>query len=104
MASQLLCLVAARASRPLDSQHTNKTFGGELSMYSRAVAGVFRQLREKLRDPAVRRAAGSLMLAKLIGLGLALLLISKWYLPSAAYADTAPALPPPHINALTTVC
>ena len=61
-------------------------------MYSRAVAGVFRQLREKWRDPAIRRAAGSLMLGKMIGLGIVLLLISKWYLPSAAYADAAPRM------------
>ena len=31
------------------------------------------------------------------------MLISKWYLPTQAYADTAPALPPPHVNAINTV-
>ena len=44
-----------------------------------------------------------LMAGKMIGLGLVLLLISKWYLPATAYADTAPALPPPNINAINTV-
>ena len=51
----------------------------------------------------VRRNAGYLMAGKMIGLGLVLLLISKWYLPAAAYADTAPALPPPEVNAINTV-
>src|SRR6202158_6453853 len=103
MASLLLSRCGARASRPPDSRHHFKNLGGEESMYSRAVAGVFHQLREKWRDPAVRRAAGSLMLGKMIGLGIVLLLISKWYLPSAANADAAPPLPPPHINAINTV-
>ena len=51
----------------------------------------------------VRRNAGYLMAGKMIGLALVLLLISKWYLPAAAYADTAPALPPPEVNAINTV-
>src|SRR6266404_7930521 len=101
MASQLLsCCGASFASAK--NSHPNK-LGGEESMYSRALAGVFKQVREKWRDPAIRRAAGSLMLGKMIGLGIVLLLISKWYLPSAAYADAAPPLPPPHINAINTV-
>src|SRR6266478_5755544 len=70
---------------------------------SHNVVGAIHLLREKWRDPVVRRNAGSLMLGKMIGLGIVLLLISKWYLPSAAYADAAPPLPPPHINAINTV-
>src|SRR5258707_6580623 len=51
----------------------------------------------------VRRNSGYLMYGKRIGLGLVLLLISKWYLPATAYADAAPALPPPEVNAINTV-
>ena len=64
-------------------------------MYSGAT-GLWERIRESWRDPMVRRNAGYLMAGKMIGLGLVLLLISKWYLPATAYADTAPALPPPH--------
>src|ERR1700693_1969748 len=71
-------------------------------MYSGAT-GLWERIRESWRDPMVRRNAGYLMAGKMIGLGLVLLLISKWYLPASAYADTAPALPPPHINAINTV-
>ena len=60
-------------------------------------------LREKWRDPMVRRNAGYLLAGKTIGLGLVLLLISKWYLPAAAYADATPPAIPPHINAINTV-
>jgi len=49
------------------------------------------------------KKAGSLLLGKMIGLAIVLFLASKWYLPTQAYADTAPALPPPHINAINTV-
>ncbi len=51
----------------------------------------------------VRRNARSLLAGKMIGLGLVLLVITKWYIPSAAYADAAPPLPPAHINAINTV-
>ena len=51
----------------------------------------------------MRKKAGSLLLGKMIGLAIVLFLASKWYLPTQAYADTAPALPPPHINAINTV-
>src|SRR5258707_9579311 len=102
MASQLLS--SLRREPPVTlARGTIKHLEDEESMYSRAVAGVFRQLREKWRDPAVGRAAGSLLAGKMMGLGLVLLLISKWYLPSAAYADATPPLPPPHINAINTV-
>ena len=47
--------------------------------------------------------AGYMLLGKMIGLGIVVLLISKWYLPNSAYADAAPPLPPPHINAINTV-
>src|SRR5712664_1550414 len=70
---------------------------------SHNVVGAFHLLREKWRDPVVRRNAGSLLAGKTIGLGLVLLLITKWYIPSAASADAAPPLPPPHINAINTV-
>src|SRR5712664_3376575 len=70
---------------------------------SHNVVGAFHLLREKWRDPVVRRNAGMLLAGKTIGLGLVLLLITKWYLPSAAYADATPPLPPPHINAINTV-
>jgi Amt family ammonium transporter len=70
---------------------------------SHNVVGAFHLLREKWRDPVVRRNAGMLLAGKTIGLGLVLLLITKWYLPSAAYADAAPPLPPAHINAINTV-
>src|SRR4030081_1686177 len=70
---------------------------------SQTIVGAFHLFREKWRDPVVRRNAGSLLAGKTIGLGLVLLLITKWYLPSAAYADAAPPLPPAHINAINTV-
>src|SRR5712671_351351 len=65
--------------------------------------GAIHLFREKWRDPVVRRNAGGLLAGKMIGLGLVLLVITKWYIPSAAYADAAPPLPPPHINAINTV-
>src|SRR5271163_1123074 len=65
--------------------------------------GLWERIREAWRDPMVRRNAGVLMAGKMIGLGLVLLLISKWYLPATAYADTAPALPPANVNAINTV-
>ena len=71
-------------------------------MYSGAT-GLWERIRESWRDPMVRRNAGYLMAGKMIGLGLVLLLISKWYLPATAYADTAPALPPANVNAINTV-
>src|SRR5258708_34272699 len=70
---------------------------------SRTIGGTFHLLREKLRDPLVRRNAGSLLAGKMIGLGIVLLIISKWYLPATAYADATPALPSPEINAINTV-
>jgi ammonium transporter, Amt family len=70
---------------------------------SHKLVGAFHLLREKWRDPVVRRNAGMLLAGKTIGLGLVLLMITKWYLPSAAYADAAPPLPPAHINAINTV-
>jgi len=44
-----------------------------------------------------------MLLGKMIGLGIVVFFISKWYLPTSAYADAAPPLPPPHINAINTV-
>ncbi len=39
----------------------------------------------------------------MIGLAIVLTLMTKWYLPNEAWADAAPSLPPPHINAINTV-
>ena len=44
-----------------------------------------------------------MLLGKFIGLGLVLLLITKWYLPKEVFAAAPPPLPPPHINAINTV-
>src|SRR5258708_6230279 len=71
-------------------------------MYSGAT-GIWERIRIAWRDPMVRRNAGYLMAGKMIGLGLVLLLISKWYLPATAYAEAAPAVPPPEVNAINTV-
>ena len=65
--------------------------------------GIYERLREALRDSETRKKAGTLLLAKMIGLAIVLTLITKWYLPGQAYADAAPPLPPPHINAINTV-
>ena len=72
-------------------------------MRSPGVVNVYRMLREKWRDPPVRRNVGYLFAAKAIGLAIVLLLMSKWYVPTSAYADAAPPLPPPRINAINTV-
>ncbi len=53
------------------------TLEGDESMYSGAT-GIWDRLREAWRDPMVRKNAGSLMAGKMIGLGLVLLLITKW--------------------------
>src|SRR5260221_3247679 len=39
----------------------------------------------------------------MIGLTIVVLFISKVWVPNSAYADAAPALPPPHINAINTM-
>jgi ammonium transporter, Amt family len=67
------------------------------------IAGTYNLFREKWRDPVIRKKAGYMMLGKMIGLGIVLLLISKWYMPGSAYADAVPPLPPPQINAINTV-
>ncbi|HVN30136.1 MAG TPA: hypothetical protein VMT64_16675, partial [Candidatus Binataceae bacterium] len=72
-------------------------------MYRRGLVGNWELLKERWRDPDIRMKAGYLLLGKMIGLGIVVLLISKWYLPTSAYADAAPPLPPPHINAINTV-
>ncbi len=72
-------------------------------MSSTGVVGIYQLFKERWRDPAVRRNAGYLLLGKMIGLGIVVLLISKWYLPAVVYADTTPPLPPANINAINTV-
>ncbi len=72
-------------------------------MYSSRLVGACRLLKEKWGDPVVRRNATHLLFGKMIGLGIVVFFISKVWMPNAAYADTAPALPPPHINAINTV-
>jgi Amt family ammonium transporter len=67
------------------------------------IAGTYNLFREKWRDPVIRTKACYLMLGKMIGLGIVLLTISKWYMPTQAYADAAPPLPPANINAINTV-
>jgi hypothetical protein len=67
------------------------------------IVGIFRLFRERWREPGMRKKVCYLMAGKMIGLGIVLLLISKWYMPAPAYADVAPPLPPPHINAINTV-
>ncbi len=72
-------------------------------MFGERIVGTYSLFRERLRDAEVRKKAGSLLLGKTIGLGIVLFLAAKWYLPTQAYADAAPALPPPTINAINTV-
>jgi ammonium transporter, Amt family len=66
-------------------------------------SALYERLCKALHDPETVRKAGTLLLAKMIGLAIVLTLMTKWYLPSEAWADAAPALPPPHINAINTV-
>jgi len=64
------------------------------------------RLRASWRDPVVRRNAGLLFLGKMIGLGLVLTLITRWFLPEIADAqNAAPAAPDPMaaVNAINTV-
>src|SRR5579864_8908566 len=77
--------------------------GGNNQVFGERITGTYGLFLERLRDADVRKKAGSLLLGKMIGLAIVLFLASKWYLPTQAYADTAPALPPPHINAINTV-
>ena len=72
-------------------------------MLSRFIFEKYQLLKERLHDPHMRKMAVSLLLGKMIGLALVLALISKVWVPSSAYADATPALPPPHINAINTV-
>ncbi len=71
-------------------------------MYCETVVGAFKLVRERWRDPQVRKNVGYLLLGKMIGLGIVVFLITRWWVPSAAYADAAPPLPPPQINAINT--
>jgi ammonium transporter, Amt family len=72
-------------------------------VFCERIVGTYSLFRERLRDADVRKKAGSLLLGKMIGLAIVLFIASKWYLPVQAYADAAPPLPPPHINAINTV-
>ena len=72
-----------------------KTITGGSALYER--------LCKALRDPETMKKAGTLLLAKMIVLAIVLTLMTKWYLPNEAWADAAPSLPPPHINAINTV-
>ena len=60
-------------------------------------------LRERWRDPAVRRNALHLLAGKTIGLAILAIIISKWYLPAQAYADGSAPVATPSINAINTV-
>ena len=60
-------------------------------------------LRERWRDPAVRRNALHLLASKTIGLAILAIIISKWYLPAQAYADGSAPVATPSINAINTV-
>lgn len=63
----------------------------------------FALLRERLRDPVVRRNAGMLLLGKTIGLAIVLSLMTRWFLAGDVNAaDAAPEIPA-HINAINTV-
>ena len=66
-------------------------------------SSLYERLCEALRDPETMRKAGTLLLAKMIGLAIVLTLMTKWYLPSEAWADAAPALPP-RISTRSTPC
>src|SRR5579872_5190958 len=77
--------------------------GGNETVYRRGLVGNWELWKERWRDPDIRMKAGYMLLGKMIGLGIVVFFISKWYLPTSAYADAAPALPPPHINAINTV-
>src|SRR6202163_494381 len=77
--------------------------GGDNQLFGERIVGTYSLFRERLRDADVRKKAGSLLLGKMIGLAIVLFFISKVWMPNAAYADTAPALPPPYINAINTV-
>jgi Amt family ammonium transporter len=77
--------------------------GGDNQLFGERIVGTYSLFRERLRDADVRKKAGSLLLGKMIGLAIVLFIASKWYLPVQAYADAAPPLPPPHINAINTV-
>jgi len=72
-------------------------------VYCETVVGAYKLVRERWRDPLVRKNVGYLLLGKMIGLGIVVFLISKWWVPSAVYADATPPLPPPQINAINTV-
>ena len=86
----------ARSEQETQQEETIEVFGERIT-------GTYGLFLERLRDADVRKKAGSLLLGKMIGLAIVLFLASKWYLPTQAYADTAPALPPPHINAINTM-
>jgi ammonium transporter, Amt family len=77
--------------------------GGDNQLFGERIVGTYSLFRERLRDADVRKKAGSLLLGKMIGLAIVLFIASKWYLPVQAFADAAPPLPPPHINAINTV-
>ena len=72
-------------------------------MLSTTIVRTYHLLRERWRDPVVRRNVGYLMLGKMLGLGIVVFMISKVWVPSSAFADNAPPLPPPHISAINTV-
>lgn len=47
-------------------------------MFSRGIVGTYELFKERWRDPVVRKNVAYLFLGKLIGLGIVVLLISKW--------------------------
>src|SRR5947199_269637 len=69
----------------------------------KGISGTFDLLKERLRDPVVRRNAGMLLLGKTIGLALVLSLMTRWFLAGDVNAADAPAEIPAHINAINTV-
>jgi Amt family ammonium transporter len=72
-------------------------------VFGRGLNGKWELWKSRWRDPDMRIKAGHLLLGKTIGLAIVVFFISKSYLPASAYADAAPALPPPHINAINTM-
>jgi Amt family ammonium transporter len=72
-------------------------------VFGRGLDGRWELWKQRWRDPDIRIKAGHMLLGKTIGLAIVVFFISKWWMPNSAFADAAPALPPPQINAINTV-
>ncbi|HXW97421.1 MAG TPA: ammonium transporter [Gemmatimonadales bacterium] len=79
-----------------------------------ALGHIGSRLRKNWQDPLLRRNVGLLVLGKMIGLGIVLTLMTRWFLPNllvaqaadstaASASAAAPAPVPDHINAINTV-